>query len=295
MTLSERVYVIGGTGNAGTAAVKELLKNGISVTAYVRSPAKAQRLFPNEPNLTIVEGDVNDLKPLEESIAGHTRLFLLVNDLVNLAKIKTEIAQKAYARGVKQVVDISSLAAAYPWRSSPSGIVHQEAEQSILDIPNRGTFVTLRPGLFMSNHFWLDLHSIQAANTIVDIQEPEAVQHWISPNDIGLTAANILQEPIKKHGDAVYDLIGDAVSLKDRAEILSKVLDRPIAYTKVTAEEQYKNYTQAAGLPHTVAFSFLKSTTSTSILAITPGFSILLGRAPETLAQYLETNKAAFL
>ncbi|KAI8144909.1 hypothetical protein BJV82DRAFT_606665 [Fennellomyces sp. T-0311] len=294
MTTSERIYIVGGTGTIGTVAVKELLKKGVAVTLYARSPAKAQTLFPNEPNLTVVEGDINDLKPLEESITGHTRLFLLVSDLVKFTKLKTAIAQKAYAGGVKQIVDISSFASGYPWRSSPIGIIHQEAEQNILNIPDRGAFVALRPGRFMSNILWQDIHPIKAANTIVDTQEPGHVQGWISPNDIGLTAANILQELIEKHGDSVYNLIGDVISLKDRAELLSKILGRTIVYTKATPEEQYKNFTQTIGFPHIIAFSFLNAESPYGE-RVTPGFSILLGRAPETLAQYLEANKKALL
>ncbi|KAI8141575.1 hypothetical protein BJV82DRAFT_618304 [Fennellomyces sp. T-0311] len=292
MTLPERVYIIGGTGNIGTAAVKELLKHGVSVTVYARSPTKAQGLFGNNDKLTIVEGDLNDLKPFEGSIDGHTRLLLIVNDIPNIAKFKIAVAQRAYAAGVKQIVDISTILSGMSWRTSIVASNHRAAEEGIIAIPDRGAFVTLRPGRFMSNHLWQEIHTIKNMNTIMDSAQPDRIQHWISPNDIALVAANIFRDPVEKHADAVYDLIGELVTLEERAQILTNALGRTITYTKISVEQKYQGMIEH-GLPHYLAYEFLSDPPVPD--KITPGLSILLGRQPETLVQWLEQNKAPLL
>ncbi|KAI8144880.1 hypothetical protein BJV82DRAFT_606576 [Fennellomyces sp. T-0311] len=206
-------------------------------------------------------------------------------------KLKVDIARRAYAAGVKQIVDMSSISVNFPWRSTLNSVVSRTTEETILAIPNRGTYIALRPFFFMSNHLQPGLfNSTRDSNTIVDIYEPDQVQEWISTNDMGVITANIFQDPVEKHGDAVYELIGDVVSLKDRAALLSKILGRTFVYKKVTPQEQYSYLTQTQGLPHSVAYAFLHQPVTTG--KPSPGLSVLLGRSPETLEQWIEANKA---
>ncbi|KAI8149055.1 hypothetical protein BJV82DRAFT_505753 [Fennellomyces sp. T-0311] len=291
-TNSERVYFIGGTGNIGTVAVKKLLGNGVSVTVYARSSRKAQDLFGNDRNLTVVEGDINDMKPFDETIAGHTRLFLLVTDILNFTKLKVTIAQKAYAAGVKQIVDISAISAGFPWRSSLSSIIYRDAEEALLAINDRAAYVALRPFQFMTNQLTREAHIIKTTDNIIDIVDPDEPQEWISPNDIGTVAANIFQDPVEKHGDAVYNMIGDVVSRKERAILLSKLLSRSITYKQVTPNEQFNNLI-SLGFPYKHAHLLMGIPVFTG--KVTPGLSILLGRPPQTLEQWLEENKAGFV
>ncbi|KAI9274665.1 hypothetical protein BDA99DRAFT_545580 [Phascolomyces articulosus] len=298
----ERVYFVGGTGNSGTNAVKELLKKKIPVTLYSRSPEKAQNLFGSlvtkdeSPSLlNIIQGDLDDLTPFEASIQGHTRLFIVVNDFAHLASLTVAIAQKAYAAGIKQIVHISSVSAGYPWRSFAVGQSHRSAEEGILAIPNRGSYVVLRPSRFMSNTITFQRASIQQANVVFDIADPDIPQQWISNNDIGLVVANIFKEPIEKHQDAVYELVGDVVTPTSRVAYLSEALGRPIKYVKKTAEEYYDVLTQQANLPHLIALDLVKAPDGKVKDQVTPGISILLGRQPETLEHWTHENKAALL
>ena len=295
MTASvERVYFIGGTGNSGAPAVKELLKNKVPVTLYARSPAKAQKLFGDDPNLTVIEGVFADLKPFEDSIAGHTRLFLVVAaGFENRFKYKVEIAQMAYAAGVKQIVHVSSISASSPWRTSMVADVHRTNEERIANIPNRGAYVVLRPAHFMSNLLWMEASDIKA-NTIVDVVDPELGQPWISNTDIGLVAANILQDPVEKHMDAVYEMVGEMVNRKDRAELLSQALGRKITYVQATPEETYESLVKK-GFPHLLAYEMLTDAPGTMPDKASSMLSVLLKRKPETLAQWLEANKTALI
>jgi putative NADH-flavin reductase len=63
-----RLYIIGGTGKTGREIIKQSLEQGHSVTALVRNPG---RLKITHPNLTLLKGNVLDLKCLENSIGNH--------------------------------------------------------------------------------------------------------------------------------------------------------------------------------------------------------------------------------
>jgi uncharacterized protein YbjT (DUF2867 family) len=62
-----RVAVFGASGNIGRHVVDQLLTAGHSVTAYVRSPGK---LSVANPNLTVVEGELDDPAGVTRAIEG---------------------------------------------------------------------------------------------------------------------------------------------------------------------------------------------------------------------------------
>lgn len=61
-----KIALCGGTGQAGSRILKELLGRGHTVTAIVRDPAK----LPPQPGLTAVKGDVNDEASIVEAARG---------------------------------------------------------------------------------------------------------------------------------------------------------------------------------------------------------------------------------
>lgn len=288
---TERIFIIGGTGNIGTSLVNELLsKENTQLTLYARNPAKVQSLFPSgESKINVVEGDLNNLDGIKDAFKGHTRLFLLVNALaLNLEHIKKTVATYAYEAGVKQIVDISSVTAGYAWKTNVIGDTHARAERAMDTIPHRGKLVALRPGRFMSNMIMFDrIYD----GVIYDTYDPEEYLGWISPNDIAAVAAAILTEEIEKHDDAVYELIGVRVTPNQRAEMLSRVLDKKITYQQVPALDRY-NQLRKIGFAHLTAFEFSsKTATSPPDGRVTDGFHILIGRGPETLEEYSIKNK----
>ncbi len=71
--------VLGGTGSIGYAVAQELLAQNEQVTLLVRNRQKAQGLFKQQPNLTIVEGDTKDLPLLKQLGAQATHIFHGIN------------------------------------------------------------------------------------------------------------------------------------------------------------------------------------------------------------------------
>ncbi|ORY94221.1 hypothetical protein BCR43DRAFT_496070 [Syncephalastrum racemosum] len=288
--MSERVYIVGGTGDIGSLAAKDLIKHNVPVTVLARDPEKAQKLFPGAGDLLrVVKGDYDDLETFEKTVQGHSRMFLLVKDMFNMPKIKQALAERAYAAGVKQIVDISSRFATFPYRSSFIGHMHRQSEEAMLAIPNRGRLVCLRPSKFMTNHFWFAKPMIQNANVLADILDLDAYDEYISTWDIAELASIVLRDDIEKHQDLCYELIGDSVTTRERAAVFSKVLGREIAPKQVAPEEQYKQAAQH--MPHCMAIDLIHVRCNRPK---SPALSVVLGRQPESFEDWVTRNKAAF-
>lgn len=288
MSTTERVFILGSTGNIGQKAVNDLLANKIPVTLYARSPEKVASMFSSDL-VNVVQGDYSDLSPIREGIKGHTRLLLLVADFGDFVKVKKTVATYAYEAGVKQVVDISSFSVNMGWRSSVIGSHHYHGERAVYDIPNRGYFVALRPGRFMSN--LLGMVRPIADKGLYDTCAPDCPQGWISPNDIGAVAAVVLREDVKKHSDAVYNLTGDVVTSAERAAIFSRVTGHDIKYTQVPAVQKYNKIMELGHFPHLFAIDLVDNLECNNDDKVNPSIEVLLGRKPETLEEYLSANK----
>ncbi len=64
------ILILGATGSIGYAVAANLLARHLPVTILVRNRAKAEALFPNQPTLTLVEGDVQDAGLLDQVATG---------------------------------------------------------------------------------------------------------------------------------------------------------------------------------------------------------------------------------
>lgn len=73
------ILVLGATGSIGYTVTANLLARRLPVTILVRNRAKAQALFPNEPTLTIIEGDVQDAALLNRTAVGKAFIFHGIN------------------------------------------------------------------------------------------------------------------------------------------------------------------------------------------------------------------------
>ncbi|KAI9257165.1 hypothetical protein BDA99DRAFT_573490 [Phascolomyces articulosus] len=269
--MAEKYYLTGATGQIGKVVLQELVKAGVQITVYTRSPDKV----PKANNITIVEGDFKDLTPFENSIAGHTRLFLLIADRDNLTNIKIAMGTRAYAAGVKQIVDLS--AKRLPYRSYNGLHIHELAEDALYAIKDRGYHVALRPTNFMSNMNFFDI--VKKQDRIVDTADPDEKQEWISTTDIGLAGARILLQPVEKHKDATYELVGAIATPAERAAILSKVTGRQITYTQLPVQELYDYYINGGFTPD---LSYYLATYQV-VDPVSRGLPLLLGRAPESV------------
>ena len=284
----ERIFVVGGTGAVGGVVVQELVKRGAQVTVYARSPHKVQQ----DNAITVIQGDYSDLTPLKKSIPGHHRLFLMVGEVHNIRDMVVSISKIAYAADIQQIVEIS--AKRIPWRKFRIADGHIEAEKIVYALPEKrdSSYVSLRPTNFMSNLLVFYSDALKDKDAVVDTAAPDEPQEWISPNDIAHVAARILCDPIEKHQDAAYELVGDIKTPTERATILSKVLGRTITYERIPVQDIYNKFIEA-GVDHATAY-YLASYQDVS--PVTRGLPILLGgQSPETFDVWANKNRDLLL
>ncbi|GAB4031292.1 NAD(P)H-binding protein [Spirosoma jeollabukense] len=79
MNATPTILVLGATGSIGYAVTANLLARRFPVTVLVRNRSKAEALFPNEPTLTIIEGDVQDAGLLNQLAADKNFIFHGIN------------------------------------------------------------------------------------------------------------------------------------------------------------------------------------------------------------------------
>jgi len=73
----ERVLVTGGAGYCGSRLVPQLLRSGYKLTVYDIMYFGDDFLTKDNPNLTIVQGDIRDTKRLSNAMAGHDAVVSL--------------------------------------------------------------------------------------------------------------------------------------------------------------------------------------------------------------------------
>ncbi|KAJ1678671.1 hypothetical protein EV182_003579 [Spiromyces aspiralis] len=72
---TEKIYVVGGTGNSGQKVIRDLVKQGVPTTAFVGDRARAERVLGMASHLEFVVRDYDNLDAFERSIEGHTHLL----------------------------------------------------------------------------------------------------------------------------------------------------------------------------------------------------------------------------
>ena len=89
-----KVIIFGATGTVGVEIVKQALKKGYVVTAFVRKPEKLTNL--NHANLIIHKGDVRNLIEVENAIQNQDAILCALGD-GNVGKIR--------ALGTRNIID----------------------------------------------------------------------------------------------------------------------------------------------------------------------------------------------
>lgn len=112
-----KALVLGASGGMGYAIVKELSKRGIEVEAFGRTAAKLEKLFKDDPNVAMTEGDIFNLKDLEAAsrdvdiifhaanipyVDWEEKLLTMMSNVLETARIrsaKLAIVDNIYAYG----------------------------------------------------------------------------------------------------------------------------------------------------------------------------------------------------
>ena len=201
-TNEENVFIVGATGNIGSGIVRNLVKKGVKTTAYVRDERKGRELFAAElqsGHLSFAVGDYSSVEEYSKAIEGHTRLFLLASvdtkTAASIREVKGTLAQIAYEKGVRQIVDLSSYTVRYYARQGRIGYLHASAEERLWALaeekPKERSLVVLRPAAFMSNHFMGDVRHVKQSNKLVGTAPSSGATTWIDTKGNRISSAEL--------------------------------------------------------------------------------------------------------
>jgi uncharacterized protein YbjT (DUF2867 family) len=219
--------VTGITGKVGGAVARALLDAGLPVRALVRDAAKGAPWVARGCELAIA--DLDNSARLAEAFAGVDGAFAMLPPTFDpspgfseaKAMIATLRAALAEARPSKLVV-LSTVGA----EATRPNLLNQLGllERALADLPTRISF--LRPGWFMENAS-ADVASASEAGVIRSYLQPlDHAVPMVAAEDVGRTAAVLLQEDWTGH--RIVELQTERVAPNAIASAFGKALGRPV-------------------------------------------------------------------
>lgn len=230
------ILVVGGTGKVGRHVVAGLVERHEPVRVLSRRAGAI--IMP--PPVEVVAGSPAEPSSVTAALEGVDRAFVtLVGDVETQAWSLAEGIRAS--GGVKRVVLMSSSAVRHPLRHR-IGDEHRAAEDILRDVAPEVT--VLRPGPFHSNALWWAPSIRGAGHVRCSVgNQPGAP---IDPADVAAVGIASLLDP--SHAGKVYELTGpEVLTSADQADILSRVLGRPLTFDVATEEETIARFAAITG------------------------------------------------
>jgi len=235
------ILVTGATGQQGGAVARELLARKYTVRAMTRTPDSDGAKALARQGAEIVKGDLNDAESLRRTLAGAWGVFAVQNTWE--AGVEGEeaqgkrIAELARKAGIQHYV-YTSVGSAHRKTGIPHFDNKWRVEETVrgLGFPSH---VILRPVFFMDNFLspWFR-PGIDQGRLMIGLKPTTPLQ-MIAVKDIGkygLLAFDKAEELNRRE----IDLAGDAHTMPQAAQILSKAAGRTITFQPVPLAEVRK-------------------------------------------------------
>jgi len=276
--MTNKILVLGATGNVGTPLVKALLAKGEAVKAASRSGKPVE-------GAEGVVFDFNDPATFAPAFEGVDRAYVMLpggNSAV--AELLRPVVEAAVARGVKIV--FQSVFGVDADDSIPYRQVEIAIEKS--GVP----YVILRPNWFSDNFhtYW----KVRLDHGVIAVPAGEGKSSFIDVRDIAESAAAALTTD--RFDRRAFNLTGpEALGYADAATILSGVVGKPVAY-KALEDDAFIALLTGAGVPADYAgllTSIFYPVRQGWTAGPTGDVETLTGKSPRSVETYALDNAAA--
>ena len=225
------VFVIGATGNIGSATVTALSSkhaDKLDIRAGVRNPDKADKL-KGLAGVSVVQAEImmGCKEKLVGTFKGVRALFIVTPPTENRDQLVIPTAEAAKEAGVEHVAFISS-----PLTETNSGHQLKEVEMKIKQLGVAYTFFYL--SFFFENNFGFK-DTIQGQSSLFGPVDPTKPFTSVAVGDAGKAAAAVLADP-SKHANKTYKIISDRHTFGDVAAAFSEALGKQVNYVRVPYE-----------------------------------------------------------
>jgi NAD(P)H dehydrogenase (quinone) len=290
---TETILIIGAAGNNGVATLESLIQKNdgqYAIRAGVRSVEKGQQLQQQYPSIEAVVINLDAPATLAAAFEGVTKVFIIPGNVENRAQHAKNAIDAAVAAGsVKQVVLYSVVGA--EWEAILFARQFREAEKYLeaSGLP----WTHLRTIWFQENFLgWAD--GVKQGAFYFGVRDGQFAP--LNVKDIGEIAANILTT--SGHERKAYNVTGpELLSGQNIADTFSHITGRNVAYVSPDENTTLQSLL-GAGWPEWQAkgaLELFEVFASNQAAVVSPDGEALLGRPLTKLADYLESNKAAFV
>jgi uncharacterized protein YbjT (DUF2867 family) len=274
------ILVTGASGTVGKEVVKALSASGARYRAGYRT--RPQNLPTGVDGVAL---DYDKPETIRPALQGIETVFLLSSTVAP----ETAVVDEAKRAGVKRVVKLSAYGAEK--EEFTFGRWHRAVEKHVEASGLAWTF--LRPNNFMQNVLHYMAGTIRSKGEFYASAGDGAVA-TIDAADIGACAARVLTAP--GHEGKAYALTGPAaLTYAQFAEVLTRVLGKPVRYVPVSGE-QYKQAAVSAGTPPAYADALVdlnRHIAEGRMSRVTSAVKDLTGRDPATFEHFARDHAAA--
>jgi uncharacterized protein YbjT (DUF2867 family) len=283
------LLVTGATGNVGRAVLSELAGRPITVRALLRDPAK---LAVHAANIEAVAGHLSDPASLHHALQGVEAVFLASALCPQMSELHLALLTAAKEAGVQRVVQLSGIGAnseiccarALRWL----GQLEKQASRSGLSVTQ------LRPTFFMQN--LLQFGSTVARQGLIAGPFRDGQWTWVDARDVGAVGAAVLLD--SSHAGRIYTVTGtESLSYGQIAERLGRILEQPIRYVDITANEA-RGRLQAAGISPVMIEATLElwDACASNLVNVAPNDVVqqLTGRRARSFEEFVTEHRSHF-
>jgi len=222
------------TGGIGRQVLERLLESGAPVRVIVRDPA---RLPPAaRGRVEIVEGSHGDADVVDRAFAGADAVFWLVPPNPGATDVDAsyvDFTQPACdairTNGVKQVVGISALGRGV---AKNAGLVSAALKMDDLIAATGVSYRALAMPSFMDN-LLRQVATIKNQGVFFGPIHPDLKCPTCATRDIAAVATPLLLDPTWRGFEDVPVLGPEDLSFDDMAQVMSKVLGKPVRYQQI--------------------------------------------------------------
>jgi uncharacterized protein YbjT (DUF2867 family) len=231
------ILVTGATGNQGGAIAHQLLADGYQVRALTRNLQgdKAQALAARGAQL--VQGDLDDPQSLKRALDGAWGAYAVQSNQEGVAR--EEEQGKRFAEIAREINIGHFVYSSVGSADRGTGIPHFENKWRVegtirsLGFPS---YTILRPVFFMENFLapWLKPGIMEGKLRLP--LAPETALQLIALEDIGKFGSLAFKEHGRMNGVEV-DIAGDRCTMPEVADIISRAMDRKVAFESTSIEQ----------------------------------------------------------
>jgi uncharacterized protein YbjT (DUF2867 family) len=282
-----KVLVTGASGNVGRYVTEELVKMGEPVVAAGTDIQKLRNLFQDKVDTVYL--DFTNKISFGHALENVDRVFLMRPPHLGKPEDLYPFIDAMKAHKIK-LVSFLSLMGVEKNTIPPHHKIEKYIEAS--QIP----FAHVRPGFFMQNISGIHSTEIKEKNQIF-VPAGKSKTSFIDAEDIGLSAAVLLQKP-DQYKNTAHTITGaQALDYYQVADILSKVTGRQIEYAKPGFLKYRSHYINKRGLDKnfvniTIALYFM--TRMGTAKAVTGDFRKLTDKEPRSFEEFAKANIGCF-